>query len=172
MPDHSPDNDEEELEYVSKSAVKREMTALQKLGATLVELSEGQLKQIPIDDEKLAAAIDQGRRIRSNSARKRQLQYIGKLMRRVDTAPIQRALDELHQQHQQATEAFHEIEALRDQLLAEGDSAIQLVIEKYPTADRQHLRQLIKQHQKEVSQQKPPAASRKLFRYLRELADS
>jgi ribosome-associated protein len=161
--------DEEDL-GPSKSAVKRALAALQDMGAELVQLSDRELARMPIEDEALAHAIAEARRIRSNSARKRQLQYIGKLMRKIDAEPLKRALGELHQQRRQHTDAFHQLEILRDTLLAEGPDAIAEVLEIYPDADRQHLRQLLRQHQKEVSTNKPPRTARKLFQYLRELS--
>jgi ribosome-associated protein len=155
----------------SKSAVKRAMTALQDMGGQLVQLSDRELARMPIEDETLARAISEARRIRSNSALRRQMQYIGKLMRKIDAEPIARALTELHQKKHQQTDAFHQLEALRDTLLEQGPDGIEDAMQLHPGADRQHLRQLLRQHQKEVSQNKPPAAARKLFKYLCELSD-
>ena len=156
----------------SKSARKREMHALQALGETLVNLTEKQLAQIPIADDDLREAITECRNIRSHSARKRHLQFIGKLMRNIDPQPIADALGSLHHQQQSNNDTFHALESLRDAMLSAGASGVELAIERYPQADRQHLRQLLRQHTKEQEQQKPPAASRKLFRYLRELEDN
>ena len=155
----------------SKSAVKRAMTALQEVGEQLVQLSDRELARMPIEDDALAQAIADARRIRSNSARRRQMQYIGKLMRRIDAEPLARALAELYQQQRQKTDEFHQLEALRDSLLERGQEAIEDVVQLYSQADRQQLRQLLRQHQKEVRDNKPPAAARKLFQYLRELAE-
>lgn len=159
-------------EAPSKSELKRRMSALQILGETLVALNEQQLARIPIDDDRLLEAVREARQIRSNSARRRHLQYIGKLMRDIDPAPIQRALDDLHQRHQQANEDFHQLEQLRDDVLRAGLKGVELVIDVWPEADRQQLRQILLQHQRELKQGKPPAAARKLFRYLREQQDS
>ena len=104
--------------------------------------------------------------------RKRHLQFIGKLMRDVDPEPLQAALDELHRPSQQRNDAFHAIEALRDELLARGPEGVDIVLARWPQADRQQLRQLLLQHQREQQRGKPPAASRKLFRYLRELMEN
>jgi ribosome-associated protein len=154
----------------SKSAVKRAMTALQELGEQLVGLSDRELARMPIEDELLAQAIDQARRIRSNSARRRQMQYIGKLMRKIDAEPLAQALAELHQDRRGQAEAFQRLESLRNDLLTGEPEAVEKVLLAYPRADRQHLRQLVRQHQKEAGSGRPPAASRKLFQYLRELA--
>jgi len=166
------DDDFEAEELISKSARKREMTALQKIGEELVGLSERELARMPIDDEKLQQAVHEARRIRSHSARKRQLQYIGKLMRNIDAVPLADALAALHQRHQRRTDSFHHIEVHRDQLLTGTQEAIETILQEYPQADRQHLRQLVKQHQKEERADKAGAASRKIFRYLKELAEN
>lgn len=156
----------------SKSARKRQMTALQKLGEELVGLSERELVKIPIEDANLLEVIREARSIRSHSARRRHLQYLGKLMRSVDASPIEAALDALHKRRRGEAQSFHELEAWRDTLLHDGDSAIQGLLQRFPTADRQQLRQLLRQHKRELATGKPLAASRKLFRYLRELSES
>ena len=153
----------------SKSARKREMTALQDLGEALCALSPKELSKIPIDDEDLLAAIEESARIKQNSAMRRHRQYIGKLMRRIDPEPMQRGLDALYQARKDDTHRFKELEELRDTLIRDGDAALGKVIDRYPDADRQQLRQLIRDAQREASAEKPPAASRRLFRYLREL---
>jgi len=155
----------------SKSALKRQMLALQRLGEALLELNDKQLAQIPVTDEQLLLALRETRQIRSNSARKRHLQYIGKLMRHIDPQPIERALQAMHQVHQQKTETFHQLEQMRDDILAAGVAGVEQVIARWPQADRQQVRQLVLQHQRELKLNKPPAASRKLFRYLRELQE-
>lgn len=153
----------------SKSALKREMTARQQLGEALCELSPRELAKMPIEDEDLLAAIEESGRIRHHSALRRHRQYIGKLMRRIDPQPLQAALDSLHQERRDEALAFQALEELRDRLLRDGDRALAGVIERYPRADRQQLRQLVREAQRERRADKPPAASRRLFRYLREL---
>jgi ribosome-associated protein len=165
------DDDEEEL-APSKSALKREMTALQKVGEQLVGLSERELARMPIADEQLEEAITLARRIKSNSGRRRQLQYIGKLMRGIDASELVAALEDLHQQGQAEAKAFQQLEAQREQILEGSAEAIEAVLQDYPHADRQQLRQMQRQHQKEQSTNKPRVASRKLFKYLRELSES
>jgi ribosome-associated protein len=160
------DNDDE---YLSKSELKRRMSARQALGERLVELPDKQLAQIPIDDERLLTAISEARTIRSHSARRRHLQFIGKLMRDIDPAPIESALEELYSGQQQSTDAFHALEQLREAVLSAGPAGVERVLQRWPGADRQQLRQLVLQHQRERKQGKPPAASRKLFKYLRQL---
>lgn len=158
-------------ESPSKSEVKRQMLALQALGQELTGLSDKQLAQLPLRDERLLEAIRETRNIRSKNALKRHLQFVGKLMRDVDPAPIEAALESMRRPARQQNEAFHQLEQLREEILADGVAGVEKVMQRWPAADRQQLRQLILQHQRETRQNKPPAASRKLFRYLRELRE-
>lgn len=155
----------------SKSEVKRQMLALQALGEDLTRLNDKQLAQLPIHDERLLAALRETRNIRSKNALKRHLQFVGKLMRDVDPAPIEAALETMRRPARQQKEAFHQLEQLREDVLAAGVHGVELVLQRWPEADRQQLRQLILQHQRETERGKPPAASRKLFRHLRELQE-
>jgi ribosome-associated protein len=163
--------DDDEDQGPSKSDLKREMKALQELGEAIVKLSKGQLQTIPLEDEKLTEAIHTARRIKSREGLRRQLQYIGKLLRNIDIEPIQQAHQNLLEGRKQETQAFHKLEQLRDQLIENGPNQLGEIIEQYPNADRQHLRQLIMQANKEQKANKPPAAARKLFKYMRELAE-
>lgn len=167
-----PDEDDwlrGEEDTPSKSELKRRMLALQSLGESLVALNDKELARIPVSDDRLAQAIQEARRIRSNSARRRHLQYIGKLMRDIDPEPIRHALDGLHQQRQQANRDFHQLEQLRDEVLRSGAEGVDKVLARWPAADRQQLRQIVLQHQREMKLGKPPAAARRLFRYLKDL---
>lgn len=165
--DHEHDN--EQLPP-SRSQIKRDMEALQELGQRITELRPDQQAQVPMDDQ-LAQAVAEMRRISAPGARKRQLQYIGKLMRQADAEAIRQALalfdsaSALHNQH------FHELERWRERLLNEGNSALASYVESHPQVDVQHLRQLIRNALKERAQNKPPAQARKLFRYLREVSE-
>ena len=173
MPEHTDDNtpDTEQDLAPSKSERKRRMLALQQLGESLLELNDKQLALLPITDEQLLLAIRETHQIRSNSARKRHLQLIGKLMRDIDAGPIESALGAMDKKRKVEADAFHELEQMRDEVLASGLPGTELVAQRWPQADRQQLRQLILQHQRELARGKPPAASRKLFRYLRELQE-
>lgn len=167
---NSDEHDWDDADYKSKTRIKKEMLALQDMGKEMVELPIRELDKFPLDDE-LRAQIDLARGITSRSGRKRQLQYIGKLLRNRDVSPIQDAFAELQRGHRELTRQFHELEQLRDQLLEQGDDAIEDVITRFPAADRQQLRQLIRQARKEQANNAAPAAARKIFRYLRELAE-
>ncbi|HLS98690.1 MAG: ribosome biogenesis factor YjgA [Porticoccaceae bacterium] len=168
MPDHDfddlPDNGDEPL---SKSALKREMTALQKLGQTLIAMPDSQLAQVPLSEE-LLDAIHLYRRLSQREARRRLLQFIGKQMRREDSDGIAAALARFEQQNQQFRQRFHRLETLRDDLIRDGDRALAPLLDEHPALDRQWLRQIIRLAQQEARREKPPAAARKLFRYLRE----
>jgi ribosome-associated protein len=171
MADHFPDADTDADEPPSKSARKRHMHSLQAMGESLVNLNDRQLDKIPIGDERLLSAIRECRQMRSNNARKRHLQFIGKLMRNIDAAPIEQALLALHTSRQRSTATFHQLEQLRTDILAAGTGGVELAIAAFPAADRQQLRQLVLQHEREIQYNKPPAASRKLFSYLKALQD-
>jgi ribosome-associated protein len=169
--DSLSDKDEEETIYVSKSEMKRDMLALQALGEAIVKLSPGQFATIPIDDETLADAILTARRIKHREGLRRQMQYIGKLMRKTDTEAIVIAYQKLQEGRKDEALKFHRLEQWRDTLIENGPGTVEEVMTKHPQADRQHLRQLIVQANKEKANNKPPAASRKLFRYLKGLSE-
>lgn len=168
---HYHDNDHEDEEK-SKSQLKREAHAMIELGETLVNLPAEQLQRIPLNDE-LQNAIQLARKITQHGGRKRQLQYIGKLLRhKEDVTPIQAALDKINDEHSRRDIAFHKLEKWRDRLIAEGDSALEELIVEYPHADRQHLRQLVRKANQEFRQNKPPTAARAIFRTLRDLSEA
>ncbi len=149
----------------SKSKRKRQMIALQKLGELLVELPAAQLSQIPLDNV-LKEAIIAARSFPSHGAKRRQLQYIGRLMREIeDISPIQSALDKFALKSQQSKAQFHKIERWRDKLIAEDDAALQEFLSQFPDADRQQLRQLIRNAKK---QEQP---NKDLFRFLKTVID-
>ena len=168
QPMHDTEHDDQA--EISKSQRKRELDDLKKLGMELLEFSDDALRQLVLPDV-LLDAVRTAKRITSNGARKRQMQYIGKLMKEIDDAPVRQAVEDKKHQHLSRTREFHQIEILRDKLLANGDSALPEVLAKYPRTDRQHLRKLVRQACKEQETRQPPRASRRLFRYLRELQE-
>ena len=167
--DHFPDDSSHtEEDEKSKSQVKREMHELLALGAELVKLPGEQLNKIELS-ETLHDAIIEGRRITQHGAHKRHLQYIGKLMRNVDAEHIREQLDTLEGHSKQAASTLHHIERWRDDLLAEGDDALERLLTEFPSADRQYLRQLLRNAKKEMQGNKPPKSARALFKYSRDL---
>jgi len=169
VPDNE-DEDDDEIIWVSKSEIKRDAEELKRLGVELVELGKNALEKMPLDDD-LRAAIELAQKIKKEG-RRRQLQLVGKMMRSRDVEPIRQALDKLKNRHNQQVSLFHKLEALRDRLVDEGDEAISEVLRLYPEADRQQLRVLIRNAQKEKAANKPPKSYRQIFSYLRELAES
>lgn len=151
----------------SKSQVKREMTALQKLGEQLVDMNDKQLATIPLD-ENLLKAIHEARKMPAREARRRHLQFIGKLMRAAEHEAIQEAVDRLQDKSDQYIHLQHKIERYRDLLLEDDKQIFQNLITQCPGIDVQHLRQLVRSAQKEREENKPPASARKLFAYIRE----
>ncbi|MGF1763982.1 ribosome biogenesis factor YjgA [Aliivibrio kagoshimensis] len=164
----APWEEEEEIIWVSKTEMKQDMNDLQKLGEQLVELKPSILANFPLSETLFDAVVDAQRF--KNEAKRRQLQRIGKLMRSEDPEPIQAALDKHHNKHSQATVELHKMEAMRDRIIAEGDAAIEEVMNQHPDADRQRFRQLARQAVKEKTQNKAPKAFREIFQVLKELS--
>lgn len=165
------DDQQDELDYVSKTQLKKEADDLKKLGLELLDIGASQRKQIQLDDELLAAFAEADKINRKKDGFRRQIQFIGKLLRQRDVEPIKLALSKLKNAHLDDVQKFHKLEKLRDKLIDEGDPVVQEIVETYDTADRQKLRQLVRQAKKEQSQEKPPAASREIFKYLRQLSE-
>ena len=160
-------NEPDEYSGPSKSQLKREMTALQDLGAELVALSKERLAKIDMP-ERLRDALLDAQRFTKHEARRRQMQYIGKIMRDIDAAPLQAAMDEIKGNSEAATIRQHRLENLRTRLM-EDETRFSEVARDFPGADIQHLRQLRRNALKEAQQGKPPRAYRELFRELRDL---
>jgi ribosome-associated protein len=159
-----------EQDIPSKTARKKEMLALQKMGETLLEFSNAELEKMALDPA-LHEALMTARRIKSREGLRRQMQYVGKLMRKVDVEPIENAIAEKERGRKELARRFHELEELRDQLVEQGVAGMEAAVTRFPELDRQHLRNLLMQVAKEQKANKPPAASRKLFKYLRELQE-
>ena len=154
----------------SKSQRKRESSALQDLGRALVKLPEERVKRLDLPDT-LRAAVLEAQRIQSHGALRRQMQYIGKLMRDVDADPIAGQLAEIRGTSDRAKAAFHALEHWRDRLLAD-DQALTEWLAHHPECDIQQLRQLIRNARKEAAQGNPPRSSRALFRLLAQISDA
>jgi ribosome-associated protein len=152
---------------ISKSQIKRDAEALKLIGRELVELNKKQLAQIPAS-ESLFHAISVAHKISGkHEALRRQIQYIGKVLRTEDIEVIQTALDKLNNKHQQLTHATQKLELLRDQLIELGHNKVEELLAEYPQLDRQKLRQLVRQANKEKKLEKPAKAAKDLFVYLK-----
>ncbi len=156
---------EDEIDYISKTQKKREAEALQKLGEKLVKLSRQQLGEIDMPEE-IREAVVLARAMKSHGAIRRQMQYIGNLMRKIDSETIQDAITEIEEGSYRKAQAFKETEKWRDELIAGNKALMQEILDTYPEADRQQLSQLVRNAIKEKEKNNPPKSSRVLFRYL------
>ncbi len=154
---------------VSRTRKKKEDRALQTLGEALVSLSPEQLATFDLPAE-LREALDLARKTRQHGARRRQLQYIGALMRRIDTAPIHQALANIQRGNLAKARAFQRIEAWRDALRDGRFEMIEDILNRCPEADRQQLAQLARNACREARRDKGSGAYRKLFRYLQRIS--
>ena len=157
-----------EDEAPSRSQRKREADETRSLAKRLIDLKPAVLAGLPLDDS-VVEAIEDARKIRSHIARKRQMQYCAKLLRRFDEQPIRDALEELDLAALQLTARQHRSEAWRDHLLETGDEALGQLLSQRRDVDAQSVRQVLRNAQRELKAGKPPAAARSLFRSLREM---
>ncbi len=156
-------------DYVSKSQIKRECDALQKLGEQLLQLKSAELDKINLP-EKLASAIREGRKLKARGALKRQRQYIGKLMREADSENIEKQLSLIQHLHDFNVTRAKQTERWRDRLLSDDNQVVTELIDTYPDIDRQHINQLVRLSKREQEAGKPPAAARKLYKYLHDIS--
>jgi ribosome-associated protein len=165
--------DEDSGDYLgpSRGDLRREALGVLELAHRLVEQPAARLLQLPLSEDLLTIAIA-AQKITAQIARKRQVGYLAKKLRREDDETleaIRAAMEHDKADSRRESAALHRIEALRDQLIADGDSALSEFLADYPNADRQHLRQLARNAREEKLRNKPPHAYRELFRELREL---
>lgn len=163
--------EQEEQDYISKTQLKKEADDLKKVGLEILDLSAKNRATLPLDDE-LKEAFDIADKInRKKDGFRRQIQFIGKLLRQRDMAPIELAISKIKAAHQDNVDKFHNIEKVRDAILERGDDEINAFLSDHPNGDRQKLRHLVRTAKKEASNNKPPAAARELFKYLREIIE-
>jgi len=160
------DRNDEPVEYISKSQQKRDANALQLLGAQLTELSVDQINQLELPQD-LKSAILEAKSIQKHGAKRRQLQYIGKLMRNVETGQIKNQLNALARQTAETVNQLHKIENWRDRLISEEDTALAEFLNQFPNTDRQQIRALIRNAKTESARNLPPKAYRKLFQFIK-----
>lgn len=162
------DHDPNRVEAPSKTQAKQHSHALQKLGLALCELPEGRLDALQLP-ERLRDAIAEYGRTRSHEGRRRQLQYVGKLMRGVDETPLREAVAEASVGSARDTLLLHQAEAWRDRLIA-TDEALTQWIDTHPACDAQRLRSLVRAARREAAL--PPDrrnlySYRELFQFVR-----
>lgn len=146
------------------------MTALQKLGEQLVELPPTILERLELP-ESLSDAIALAARINSHEGKRRQMQLIGKLMREVDPAPIEKLIVHLKQGHRDEALRQHAVERWRTRLL-EDDSALAEFAALNPAADHSRIGRLVLDARSELDDKRPPRAQRELFRVVRDALSS
>ncbi|MDL2269822.1 DUF615 domain-containing protein [Desulfosarcina sp. OttesenSCG-928-A07] len=153
----------------SRTRLKKDAHHLQRTGEKLAALSEAQLSRMDIPTD-LVEAILTLKTMRSHGARRRQMQYVGALMRQVDGEAIDRELKEIEQGAALQTKAFHRLEEWRDRLVTGDDVLMEEILGIFPDADRQRLGQLVRSARKEAGKETPSRPARHLFRYLREIS--
>jgi ribosome-associated protein len=159
---------EDEAYGPSKSALKREAAGFLRLAEQLVALPPALATRLTMSEE-IRLALDEAYRIKSHGARKRHLHHMGKLLRQQsDVGDLQQAIERQMSGTTAQTALFHQIERWRDRLLQEGDSALAELIADHPEFDRQRLRQLMREANREAAQEQPPRAARLLFQLLRQ----
>ena len=151
----------------NKTQLKREIKVLNDLGKELIALPPSSLKKVPLSDH-MREAIEDGRRF-SRGALQRQLRRIASLMQEEDVEAIKLELMRQKQPSKQQTAEFHQLEQWRDRLIDGDDSLLADLIDQFPSIDRQHIRQLVRNAAMEKKKEKPPKSARALFRYLSEL---
>lgn len=162
-----PEDDSEQSLEPSKTKRKKDMHALQEIGEQLVELDPKKLAEFDLP-EILSDAILQAKTMHKHGARRRQLQYIGRLMREIDAQPIQQQLDAWQQTSIHQTARLHLLERWRERLLND-EHALTEFAATYPHADLQRLRLLIRNTHKEKAAEKPPKSFRLLFQELQQV---
>jgi ribosome-associated protein len=155
-----------DAEFVSRTKKKQQVEELQKLGAALVALGPALLDALDLPAP-LLAAVREAQRIRSNEAKRRQMQYIGKIMRSVDPEPVRAALAAVTRRSAVSRAEQKRLENWRERLIGD-DTALTAFVSEHPGADPQVLRTLIRNARKEIAESKPPRAQRELFRQIRE----
>lgn len=168
---HTPEDEN----FVSKTQLKAEADAQQAIGKKLLELPKDKLNKLNLE-EALHEAIVEAKRLVANGAIRRQLQYIGRLMRDTDTAPIVEQLSRWEGKHNEENARFHLLERWRDRLIGEANlpnsNVLQEFVALYPSIEIQQLRTLSRNAQKEAVANKPPKSSRELFKLLREASEA
>lgn len=159
--------DDQESTEKSKTQVKKELLEITELGEHLLEIPAALLAKLPLSEYCLKA-IKEGQKIHHHTGKKRQIKYIGKILRDEDLDGIRKELAIADQYHQLEVRKQHLLEQWRDRLIAEGDNATFELLQLEPSLDRQQLRQMVRNAQKEKELNKAPKFQRELFRYLRD----
>lgn len=164
--------EEDEVEYYAvrpnKTQLKKDIAVLFALGEEISELTESQINTLELP-ENIHKAVVQVGGMPHKGARKRLLKYIASQFNKIDVTPIQDKLARMKNKSAHAVREHHIVERWRDRLIAEGNEALTDLLDEQPQADRQQLRQLVRNAQKEAEAGRPPKSSRLLYRYLKEM---
>ena len=160
----------ETIEPMSKTKLKAEADAAQSIGKSLVDLPKDKLIKLALP-EALFDAVIEAKRLTANGAIRRQMQYLGRLMRDIDATPIVEQLQAWEGKNTQENARFHSMERWRDRLISDANTLSEFLM-AYPHTDSQQMRTLIRNAQKEAAASKPPKSSRELFKLIREVIEN
>ena len=174
--EHEPEYDEngDLIEYYAirpnKTQIKKDIAEMAKLAEELTQLTEGQLTSIGIPDKIEKALLDAKKMPSTKPARKRQLKFITARLREIELDFIMEYLNRIKTRSAHGVREHHQAETWRDKLVGdENNEVLTELLNEHPNADRQHLRQLQRNAQKEVQAEKPPKSARLLYQYLKDL---
>lgn len=158
------------MEKISKTQKKKDALSQQELGEKLVKLTDEQLKGIDLPED-IYDAVMLAKKIKKHGGLKRQIQYIGVLMRKTDTMPIQDALQNMEDGNRRQVELLKQVETWRDELIRGNDALLEELARGQDETDRRQLTDLVARARQEATRKNPsPAASRLLFRHLYKFA--
>lgn len=161
---------EEEIIYVSKSELKRDAQQYQQLAIDLAAMSNKQREKLPLSDDLVEAMVVADKIRAKSEAYRRHINYISKTLRSTDNVEdIEAAIELMLNKNNQADVLLNKIETIRTELIANGDSQINELLEQYPELERQKLRQLVRQAAKEAKAEKPAKGYKELFQYLKDI---
>ncbi|HSF71782.1 MAG TPA: ribosome biogenesis factor YjgA [Methylotenera sp.] len=160
----------ETIEPISKTKLKAEADAAQSIGKSLVGLPKDKLIKLALP-EALFDAVLEAKRLTANGAIRRQMQYLGRLMRDIDSAPIVEQLQAWEGKNTQENARFHSMERWRDRMIESAEAVSEFLV-AHPQTDSQQLRTLIRNAQKEAAANKPPKSSRELFKLIRAIIEN
>jgi len=165
--EQDPQDSADDIEYVSKTRMKKEMHALQELAVHLTTLNAEQLAQMPLSPDMLRS-VEETKNIKKNEALRRHYQFLGKLMRSEDHEAIAAAVAGMKEEQDRLARLFHVMEQWRDDLIRGEQDVLERFIDEFPQTDRQQLRHLVRSAKGAVGSQQAPTHSRKLFRFVRD----
>lgn len=172
MPQSANDIDdlssELEQELKSKTEIKKEMHQLQDFAQSIVEMSKHQRSRLPLSEDLKDAMIVADKIRNKHEALRRHIRHIAKILLDTDLAPIYQAIDVMANKHQQETSKFVRLESLRDELIEQGNEAIEALLAEFENMERQKLKQLVRNAAKEKKAEKLGKHYKNLFTYLKE----